>query len=109
MSRSARSEAIVTTGTSGRIAGKAPAVDPGRDRMVSEIKEQLQNEMGLLPVHLLRDRRASFVELYSYDNLGKTNYGTAGYLGGGYFITVKHAVVALHDEDERPGTRKISR
>jgi hypothetical protein len=39
--------------------------------MVSEIKEQLQTEMGLLPVHLLRDRRASFVELYSYDNLGK--------------------------------------
>ena len=63
--------------------------------MVAEIKQELQSEMGLLPVHLLRDRRASFVELYSYDNLGKTNYGTAGYLGSGYFITVKHAVVAL--------------
>jgi len=75
--------------------------------MVKEIKEQLQTEMGLLPVHLLRDRRSSFVELYSYDNLGKTNYGTAGYLGGGYFVTVKHAVVALHDEDDRQNTRKI--
>ena len=63
--------------------------------------------MGLLPVHLLRDRRSSFVELYSYDNLGKTNYGTAGYLGGGYFITMKHAVVALRDEDERQTTRKV--
>src|SRR5258707_15385375 len=63
--------------------------------------------MGLLPVHILRDRRSSFVELYSSDNLGKTNYGTAGYLGRGYFITVKHAVVALKDEDDRQGTRKI--
>src|SRR3954447_15129978 len=107
LGKSARTEAVVTTGTSGRIASKAPAVDPGRDRMVSEIKEQLQTEMGLLPVHLLRDRRASFVELYSYDNLGKTNYGTAGYLGHGYFITVKHAVVALKEDDERAGSRKI--
>jgi hypothetical protein len=79
-----------------------------RARMVDEIKQQLQREMGLLPVHLLRDRRASFVELYSYDNLGKTNYGTAGYLGHGYFITVKHAVVALRDEDERSTARKIT-
>ena len=69
--------------------------------MVAEIKQQLQSEMGLLPVTLLRDRRASFVELYSADNFGKTNYGTAGYLGHGYFITVKHAVVAL-DERRRP-------
>ena len=57
---------------------------------------------------LLRERRSSFVELYSYDNLGKTNYGTAGYLGGGYFVTVKHAVVALKDEDDRQSTRKIT-
>jgi hypothetical protein len=64
--------------------------------------------MGLMPVTLLRDRRASFVELYSYDSLGKTNYGTAGYLGGGYFVTVKHAVVALKDDDDRQSTRKIT-
>jgi hypothetical protein len=76
--------------------------------MVTEIKEQLQNEMGLLPVHMLRDRRSSFVELYSSDNFGKTNYGTAGYLGHGYFVTVKHAVVALKDEDDRQGARKIT-
>src|SRR6185503_14105641 len=41
-------------------------------------------------------------------NLGKTNYGTAGYLGGGYFITVKHAVVALKDEDDHQSSRKIT-
>ena len=51
--------------------------------------------MGLLPLTLLRDRRNSFVELNSYDDRGTSNYGTAGYLGNGYFITVKHAVVAL--------------
>jgi hypothetical protein len=109
LGKSTRPEAAEPAGTSGRVAGKSRATDASRDRdrMVSEIKEQLQTEMGLLPVHLLRDRRASFVELYSYDNLGKTNYGTAGYLGGGYFITVKHAVVALRDEDERQNGRKI--
>jgi hypothetical protein len=100
-----RTEAVVPAGTSGRLPAKG---DGGRASMVAEIKEQLQNEMGLLPVTLLRDRRSSFVELYSYDNLGKTNYGTAGYLGNGYFITVKHAVVALHDEDDRQNTRKIN-
>jgi hypothetical protein len=76
--------------------------------MIAEIKKELQHEMGLVPVTLLRDRRSSFVELYSYDSLGKTNYGTAGYLGGGYFITVKHAVVALKDDDDHGSTRKIA-
>jgi hypothetical protein len=56
---------------------------------------------------LLRERRSSFVELYAYDNQGKTNYGTAGYLGHGYFVTVKHAVVALKGDDDR-GTRKVT-
>ena len=108
-----RPEATVPAGTSGRLDRRAestnPVADPAsRARMVAEIKQQLQSEMGLLPVHLLRDRRSSFVELYSYDNLGKTNYGTAGYLGGGYFITVKHAVVALKDEDDRQSSRRIA-
>ena len=104
LGRAGRADAVVPAGTSGRVT---PRGDGGRASMVAEIKEQLQTEMGLLPVHILRDSRSSFVELYSYDNLGKTNYGTAGYLGGGYFITVKHAVVALHDEDDRQNTRKI--
>jgi S1-C subfamily serine protease len=61
--------------------------------------------MGLVPVRLLRERRESFVELNAVDNFGKTSYGTAGYLGKGYFITVKHGVVALGDPS---GTRKIT-
>src|SRR5437762_1199690 len=69
--------------TTGRMTRtpEAPVTLASRARMVTEIKAQLQNEMGLLPVHLLRDRRSSFVELYSSDNFGKTNYGTAGYVG----------------------------
>jgi Trypsin-like peptidase domain len=74
------------------------------DALVAEVKKQIAVEMGLLPVNLLRDRRASFVELYSYDKAGKTHYGTAGYLGNGYFITVKHAVVALSGEDGSPAS-----
>src|SRR5258708_7362065 len=90
------------------VTGARPS-DSTRAQIVAEIKEELESEMGLLPVQLLRDRRASFVELYSYDNLGKTNYGTAGYLGHGYFITVKHAVVALADaEDETVGRKIVS-
>jgi hypothetical protein len=94
-------------GTSGVASSHLAPIDAARARMVAEIKQELQTEMGLLPVQLLRDRRTSFVELYTADNFGKTSYGTAGYLGGGYFITVKHAVVALKDDDYRQGARKI--
>jgi hypothetical protein len=105
-----KTDAAVPAGTTGRVTrSPEPSLTPAaRARMVTEIKEQLQNEMGLLPVHMLRDRRSSFVELYSSDNFGKTNYGTAGYLGHGYFVTVKHAVVALRDEDDRQGARRIT-
>jgi hypothetical protein len=108
-----RTAALVPAATSGHAnpRSESPDVTPSaasRARMVAEIKKELQQEMGLVPVTLLRDRRSSFVELYSYDNLGKTNYGTAGYLGNGYFITVKHAVVALKDGDDRQSTRKIA-
>ena len=72
-----------------------------RERLVADIKEQLGLEMGLLPVRLIRERQASFVELYTYDNHGQRSYGTAGYLGKGYFITVKHAVVALSEEGQK--------
>jgi S1-C subfamily serine protease len=90
-----------------RTAGNAPQppVDEApvfdnekRDAIVADVKRQLQSEMGLLPLTLIRDRRQSFVELYSYDDRGTSSYGTAGYLGNGYFITVKHAVVALGQE-----------
>ena len=92
---------------SGTDATPTDAAVTARDRIVAEVKQELQSEMGLLPVSLLRERRSSFVELYSSDSNGKTNYGTAGYLGRGYFITVKHAVVALKEEEDRT-PRKIT-
>jgi len=104
-----RTAAVLTTGTSGAETPtrQAPS-EAARSKMVAEIKQELQSEMGLLPLQLLRDRRTSFVELYSTDNEGRTSYGTAGYLGDGYFITVKHAVVALKDDDNRNGQRKVT-
>ena len=77
--------------------------------LVEEIKRQLQSEMGLLPVRLLRERRQSFVELNAYDNFGKSSYGTAGYLGNGYFITVKHGVVSLDEYQDGREPRHITR
>ncbi|HET7694348.1 MAG TPA: serine protease [Vicinamibacterales bacterium] len=97
---------LETQGTSGRIEPPgAPMDDAGRAALVADIKQQLKAEMGLLPVSLLRERRRSFVELYSYDMTGASNYGTAGYLGNGYFVTVKHGVVALGDQ---PPARRIA-
>jgi hypothetical protein len=86
-------------GTSGTVLTHTPTdADAGRASIVDDVKRQLQDEMGLLPLNLLRSRRDSFVELYSYDDRGASSYGTAGYLGKGYFITVKHGVVALGQE-----------
>lgn len=95
-----RQQPAVPTGTAGRIAdGLAPAIDEeSRARLIEDVKRELQNEMGLFSLNLLRERRDSFVELYSYDDRGSSSYGTAGYLGNGYFITVKHGVVALGQE-----------
>jgi len=90
--------AAATSGkaTDARATG-TPIDDHSRAALVADIKRQLKSEMGLLPVSMLRERRASFVEMYSYDSTGASNYGTAGYLGDGYFITVKHGVIALGD------------
>ncbi|MEO5898202.1 MAG: trypsin-like peptidase domain-containing protein [Vicinamibacterales bacterium] len=86
-------------GTTGTTLNHTPTdADGGRAAIVDDVKRQLQDEMGLLPLNLLKARRASFVELYSYDDRGASSYGTAGYLGKGYFITVKHGVVALGQE-----------
>jgi hypothetical protein len=94
-----RQQLSVPTGTSGLIPVEpAPTLSDNRAAIVEDVKRQLQSEMGLLPLTLLRDRRQSFVELYSYDDKGASSYGTAGYLGNGYFITVKHGVVALGQE-----------
>ena len=97
-------------GTTGRADESAPAMlaDANRAAIVADVKRQLQDEMGLLPLTLLRERRTSFVELYSYDDRGSSSYGTAGYLGGGYFITVKHGVVALGQEGLSDPRRIVS-
>jgi hypothetical protein len=95
------------SGTSGHTLA-VPAVamdDHSRAALVADIKQQLTTEMGLMPVSMLRERRQSFVEMYSYDGTGASNYGTAGYLGHGYFITVKHGVIALGEATE---SRKIT-
>jgi S1-C subfamily serine protease len=92
--------ATETAGTAGRVV-PAPTLstdDSARASIIADVKRQLQDEMGLLPLNLLRDRSASFVELYAYDDHGSSSYGTAGYLGEGYFITVKHGVIALNQE-----------
>ena len=97
-------------GTSGRADDSAPGLmaDANRAAIIADVKRQLQDEMGLLPLTLLRERRTSFVELYSYDDRGSSSYGTAGYLGGGYFITVKHGVVALGQEGLSDPRRIVS-
>jgi hypothetical protein len=95
--------AATPSGTNGQRRPEVVAASGAEPALVEEIKRQLQSEMGLLPVRLLRDRKESFVELNAYDVSGKSSYGTAGYLGNGYFVTVKHAVIALDDADGREG------
>ena len=98
-----KQQELAPTGTAG-IAAPPPVVEvpvfdnENRAAIVADVKRQLQTEMGLLPLTLIRDRRHSFVELYSRDDKGDSSYGTAGYLGHGYFITVKHGVIALGQE-----------
>jgi S1-C subfamily serine protease len=103
-----RAQPPAPTGTSGTAAN---SIDPtpveSRAAIVEDVKRQLQSEMGLLPINMIRDRRQSFVELYSYDDRGSSSYGTAGYLGNGYFITVKHGVIALGQEG-LPDPRRIT-
>jgi S1-C subfamily serine protease len=105
-----RAQPAAPTGTSGT-AAVAHSIDPtpveSRAAIVEDVKRQLQSEMGLLPINMIRDRRQSFVELYSYDDRGSSSYGTAGYLGNGYFITVKHGVIALGQEG-LPDPRRIT-
>jgi hypothetical protein len=104
-----RGELPFASGTQGERHPEVVAAGGSRQSvLVDEIKRQLQSEMGLFPVQLLRDRKESFVELNAYDNFGKTNYGTAGYLGGGYFVTVKHGVIALDESAEGRDARRIT-
>jgi Trypsin-like peptidase domain len=102
---------VVPVGTAGKTDEDEAVAAGKRARLVADIKEELRSEMGLLPVRLIRERQSSFAELYTYDNHGQRSYGTAGYLGHGYFITVKHAVVPLAPEGrqgDRPSDRTIT-
>ena len=100
--------AATPSGTNGQRQPEVVPAGGAQPALVEEIKRQLQSEMGLLPVRLLRERKESFVELNAYDATGKSSYGTAGYLGNGYFVTVKHAVVALDDPDGSAGHKITS-
>jgi hypothetical protein len=100
--------AATPSGTNGDRQPEVVTASSAQPALVEEIKRQLQSEMGLLPVRLLRERKESFVELNAYDASGKSSYGTAGYLGNGYFVTVKHAVVALDDPDGHEGHKITS-
>jgi len=80
--------AATPSGTNGERQPEVVPASSAQPALVEEIKRQLQSEMGLLPVRLLRERKESFVELNAYDASGKSSYGTAGYLGNGYFVTV---------------------
>jgi len=92
--------------TDGDLTSTATPTDgDSRNALVEDIKRQLQSEMGLLPIRVLRERRKSFVEVHAFDQTGKMSYATAGYLGNGYFITVKHGVIPL-DRNDRD--RKIT-
>jgi hypothetical protein len=96
-------------GTAGQPVGEAVgASGTPQSAFVDEIKRQIQSEMGLFPVRLLRERRESFVELNAVDSTGKTSYGTAGYLGDGSFITVKHGVMVLDEGAPGAEGRRIS-
>lgn len=100
----------VPAGTVGQHGGAVQMQDgsaPNTAAIVDAVKQELQSEMGLMPLQLLRDRRNSFVELYTYDSTGASSYGTAGYLGDGYFITVKHGVVALGRDGDAVDGRRI--
>ncbi len=99
-----RARAPRPTGMSG---DSSPASSASRLALVEDIKRQLQSEMGLLPIRVLRERRKSFVEVHAYDEAGKMSYSTAGYLGNGYFITVKHGVIALSGDDRKITTVKV--
>jgi S1-C subfamily serine protease len=87
-------------GTDGNASPDVVASDADpKSTLIQEIKSQLQSEMGLLPIRVLRERRKSFVEVDAFDASGKRRYSTAGYLGNGHFITVKHGVMALTKTD----------
>jgi S1-C subfamily serine protease len=84
-----------------KIAAAIDAQNALQTSLASQVTHHLTSEMGLMPISMLRERRKSFVEVNAYDELGAMRYSTAGYLGNGYFITVKHGVMALNESQHR--------
>ena len=90
-----------------RLEKRIAAAIEAQNSMATEIAHNLSTEMGLMPISMLRDRRKSFVEVNAYDEFGAMRYSTAGYLGNGYFITVKHGVMPLNDNQQRTASVNI--
>jgi len=86
-----------------RLEARIAAALEAQSSLATEVTHHLTSEMGLMPLSMLRDRRKSFVEVNAYDEFGVMRYSTAGYLGSGHFITVKHGVMALND-NQHPTT-----
>lgn len=64
------------------------------ERLTQQV-ESMGSDLGQFSPKILKKYRSSFVEVYAYFREGRTlkaNYGTAGYLGGGFFLTSKHVV-----------------
>jgi hypothetical protein len=97
----------VVAGTAGIDREGPPVPSPPEPALVEAVAAHVQRDLGLVAPKMLRERRASFVELYATDARGTTTYGTAGYLGDRYFITVKHGVVALQRNEPPEVSRKI--
>src|SRR5687768_14481753 len=73
-----------------KIAAAIEAQNALQSSLASQVTHHLTSEIGLMPISILRERRKSFVEVNAYDEFGAMRYSTAGYLGNGYFISVKH-------------------
>ena len=97
----------LVAGTAGIDGPSGPAARHPEPALVDAVATRLQRDLGLFSPSMVRERRASFAELYTTDNTGTTTYGTAGYLGDRFFITVKHGVVALERNERAEGSRRI--
>jgi S1-C subfamily serine protease len=84
-----------------RLEERIAAAVESQSSLATEVTHHLTSEMGLMPISMLRERRRSFVEVNAYDEFGSMRYSTAGYLGDGYFITVKHGVMPLNENQSR--------
>ncbi|MGE5392610.1 MAG: S1 family peptidase [Candidatus Saccharibacteria bacterium] len=74
-------------------------------QLIDTLKLQAKScgsELGVFSKTLIKKYSRSFVPVYALYKEGRTtkgNYGTAGYLGDGYFLTSKHVVVLLPHAD----------